>query len=397
MFVSDATILHADLDAFFASVEQRDEPALRGRPVIVGGGVVLAASYEAKRFGVRTAMGLRQARQLCPGVIVVPPRFSAYTDASKAVFDVFANTTPLVEGISIDEAFLDVGGLRRVSGTPTEIAMQVRRDVADGIGLPISVGVARTKFLAKVASAVSKPDGLLVVEPDGESAFLHPLPVQRLWGVGRKTGEKLNSRGITSVGEVAALPERVLVSLLGPASGRHLHALAHNRDPRPVEVGRRRRSIGSQRALGRSPRSAEAIDTFLVGLVDRVTHRMRAAGRVGRTVVLRLRFEDFTRATRSHTLPQATAHTDTILSAARRLLVAATALIEDRGITLIGVSVGNVADDDMVQLALPFERRSSSALDVALDEVSTRFGNDAVTRAVLLGRDPGFSAPMLPD
>jgi DNA polymerase-4 len=397
MFVSGATILHADLDAFFASVEQRDEPRLRGRPVIVGGGVVLAASYEARRFGVRTAMGLRQARRLCPSVIVVPPRFSAYMDASKAVFEVFADTTPLVEGLSIDEAFLDVGGLRRVSGTPTEIAVQLRCSIADGVGLPISVGVARTKFLAKVASAVSKPDGLLVVPVDEEQAFLHPLPVERLWGVGRKTAEKLHARGITTVGEVAGLPQRVLVSLLGPASGHHLHALAHNRDPRPVQVGRRRRSIGSQRALVRAPRSPEAIDAMLVGLVDRVTHRMRAAGRVGRTVVLRLRFDDFTRATRSRTLPRATAHTATVLEAARTLLHAATQLIDTRGITLIGISVGNVQDDDVVQLALPFDRKSNGALDDALDDVSARFGSTAVTRAVLLGRDPGFSAPMLPD
>ncbi len=328
---------------------------------------------------------------------MVPPRFSAYMDASKAVFEVFASTTPLVEGLSIDEAFLDVGGLRRVSGTPTEIAVELRRAVADAVDLPISVGVARTKFLAKVASAASKPDGLLVVPPDGEQAFLHPLPVERLWGVGRATAAKLHHRGITTVGEVAGLPERVLVSLLGRASGRHLHALAHNRDPRPIEVGRRRKSIGSQRALGRSPRSATELDTFLVGLVDRVTQRMRAAARVGRTVVLRLRFGDFTRATRSHTLSHATAHTDPILAAARTLLDAATPLIEARGITLIGVSVGNVEDDDAVQLSLPFERRNNGALDVALDQVSDRFGSGAVTRAVLLGRDPGFAAPMLPD
>jgi DNA polymerase-4 len=275
--------------------------------------------------------------------------------------------------------------------------VQLRGAVAERVGLPISVGVARTKFLAKVASAVSKPDGLLVVPPDGERAFLHPLPVERLWGVGRATAEKLHSRGISTVGEVAALPERVVVSLLGRASGRHLHALAHNRDPRPVEVGRRRQSIGSQRALGRSPKSAAAIDAILVGLVDRVTHRMRAADRVGRTVVLRLRFDDFTRATRSHTLTHATAHTDTILETGRVLLTAATRLIEDRGITLIGVSVGNIHDRDAVQLVLPFDRCSNGALDAALDDVSDRFGSAAVTRAVLLGRDPGFSPPMLPD
>ncbi len=298
MFVSgEATILHADLDAFYASVEQRDDPRLRGRPVIVGGGVVLAASYEAKAFGIRTAMGEKQARQLCPWAVTVAPRFSAYVEASKAVFAVFEDTTPLVEGLSIDEAFLDVGGLRRVSGTPTEIAAELRRKVLERVGLAITVGVARTKFLAKVASGVAKPDGLLVVSPDAELEFLHPLPVQRLWGVGAVTAQKLLARGITTVADVARLDESVLVAMLGRGSGRHLHALAHNRDPRPVQVGRRRGSIGSQHALGRSrtPRSQETIDESLVALVDRVTRRMRAAGRVGRTVVLRLRFDDFTR------------------------------------------------------------------------------------------------------
>jgi DNA polymerase-4 len=236
----------------------------------------------------------------------------------------------------------------------------------------------------------------LVVPPDGELAFLHPLRVERLWGVGPVTAEKLHRRCITTVGEVAALPEAALVSMLGPASGRHLHALAHNRDPRPVQVGRRRRSIGSQRALGRSPRSPAAVDTVVVALVDRITRRMRAAGRVGRTVVLRLRFDDFSRATRSHTLPRATAGTDTILGAVRALVAVAGPTIERQGLTLIGVSVSNLDDDDAVQLALPFDRHDS-ALDAALDDVRDRFGSSAVTRAVLLGRDEGFSVPMLPD
>jgi len=392
----EATILHADLDAFFASVEQRDDPRLRGRPVIVGGGVVLAASYEARSYGVRTAMGGAQARRLCPGAVVVGPRMSAYAEASKAVFEVFERTTPLVEGISIDEAFLDVGGLRRVSGSPTEIAVRLRAEVRDRVGLPITVGVARTKFLAKVASGVGKPDGLLVVPPDRELAFLHPLPVQRLWGVGPVTAHKLHERGISTVGEVARLAETALVAMLGQASGRHLHALAHNRDPRPVQVGRRRRSVGSQCALGRAPRSAGDVDATLVGLVDRVTRRLRAAGRVGRTVVLRLRFADFSRATRSHTLSWATAHTPTVLAAARSLLVAARPMIEARGLTLIGVAVANLDDDGAVQLELPFDRTSGGALDAALDGVRTRFGSAAVTRAVLLGRPAGLSVPMLP-
>jgi DNA polymerase-4 len=398
MFVSgDATILHADLDAFYASVEQRDDPRLRGRPVIVGGGVVLAASYEAKAFGIRTAMGGRQARSLCPWAIVVEPRMSAYTDASKAVFEVFEHTTPLVEGLSIDEAFLDVGGLWRVSGTPTRIATQLRSEVRERVGLAITVGIARTKFLAKVASGVAKPDGLLLVPPDRELAFLHPLAVERLWGVGPVTAEKLHNRGIKTVGEVARLPEVALVSMLGLGQGRHLHALAHNRDPRPVQVGRRRGSIGSQRALGRSRRSPDAIDAIVAALVDRITRRMRTAGRAGRTIVLRLRFDDFSRATRSHTLPRATAHTETILAAARALLSGALPLIEGRGLTLIGVAVGNLDDDHVIQLALPFDRRSGSALDTALDGVRDRFGSASVTRAASLGHDPGWSVPMLPD
>jgi DNA polymerase IV len=394
---NQATILHADLDAFYASVEQRDDPGLRGRPVIVGVGVVLAASYEARAFGVRSAMGGAQARRLCPPAIVVEPRMSAYIEASRSVFDVFEQTTPLVEGLSIDEAFLDVRGLERVSGTPSEIAERLRRQVRERVGLAITVGVARTKFLAKVASGVAKPDGLLVVPPDGELAFLHPLPVGRLWGVGPVTAEKLHQRGIVTVGEVAMIPEAALVSILGRAAGRHLHALAHNRDPRPVQVGRRRRSIGSQRALGRSYRSRAAIDAVILGLVDHIARRMRASGRVGRTVMLRLRFDDFSRATRSHTMSRATAHTQTILATAMSLLTAAMPLIEGQGLTMIGVSVGSLDDDDAIQLSLALDRRTGSGLDAALDNVRDRFGSAAISRAVLLGRDHGMSVPLLRD
>jgi DNA polymerase-4 len=398
MFVqSEGTILHADVDAFYASVEQRDDPRLRGRPVIVGAGVVLAASYEAKAYGVRTAMGGKQARRLCPHAVVVAPRMSAYSEASKSLFQVFEDTTPLVEGLSIDEAFLDVRGLRRLAGTPTQIALRLRRRVRERVGLPISVGVARTKFLAKVASGVAKPDGLLVVPPDRELAFLHPLPVERLWGVGEATARKLHGRGIATVGEVARLAEPTLASMLGLASGRQLYALAPNRDPRPVRPGRRRGSIGSQRALGRGPHSPAAVDAALLGLVDRVTRRMRAAGRIGCTVVLRLRFDDFSRATRSHTLPLATAHTQTILVTARGLLATAMPLIEVRGITLVGVAVANLANAPPVQLGLPFDRHSGEALDAALDEVRARFGPAAVTRAVLLDRYQGLQVPLLPD
>ncbi|MBI2705279.1 MAG: DNA polymerase IV [Actinobacteria bacterium] len=398
MFVrGEATILHADLDSFYASVEQRDHPELLGRPVIVGAGVVLAASYEAKAFGVRTAMGGGQARRLCPSAIVVRPRMGAYSEASKAVFDVFAETTPLVEALSIDEAFLEVGGLRRIAGTPTEIAARLRQAVYERVGLPITVGVARTKFLAKVASGVAKPDGLLVVPPYGEREFLHPLPVERLWGVGKVTAAKLHDRGITSVREVAMISEEALVAMLGQGSGRHLHALAHNRDPRPVQVGRRRRSIGSQCALGWRSRTPDDVDAVLVSLVDRVTGRMRRAHRVGRTITLRLRFDDFSRATRSHTFDRPTAHTPTILSQCRQLLAETQPLIRERGLTLLGISVANLGDDRAIQLALPFDRQSATSLDETLDAVRARFGSSAVTRAVLLGRDPGWTMPMLPD
>jgi DNA polymerase-4 len=394
---TEATILHADLDSFFASVEQRDDPRLLGRPVIVGGGVVLAASYEARAVGVHGAMGGARARRLCPQAIVVPPRMEAYSEASKAVFAVFEDTAPLVEGLSIDEAFLDVRGMERIAGSPAEIAVRLRRRVRERIGLPITVGVARTKFLAKVASGVAKPDGLLVVPPDGELEFLHPLPVERLWGVGPVTARKLRERGIATVAQVAELSEERLVSMLGRASGRQLHALAHNRDPRRVQTRRRRRSIGAQRALGRRRRSPDALDAVLVGLIDRVAGRLRRARRVCRTVVIRLRFDDFSRATRSHTLTEATAQTQTILAAARELFAGAMPLIERQGLTLIGVALANLQDAGSVQLALPFDPRQASALDGALDDVRDRFGSAAITRAVLLNRDQGVSMPLLPD
>ena len=394
MFVGEATILHADVDAFFAAVEQRDDPRLRDRPVAVGAGVVLAPSYEAKAYGVRTAMSVGRARRLCSELVVVRPRMSAYSEASKALYDVFDDVTPLVEGLSIDEAFLDVHCLRRVS-TPAEVAERLRREVRERVGLPVSVGVARTKHLAKVASAVAKPDGLLLVDPADEVAFLHPLPVERLWGVGPVTATRLRDLGIGTVGEVARFGEGALMTLVGAAAGRHLYALAHNRDPRPVEARRRRRSMEAQHALGRSPKSLADVDASLVALVDRVTGRMRAAGRKGRTVVLRLRFDDFSRATRSRTLPYATANTETILVAARELLAAAVPLIAVRGITLVGVAVTNL-EHGAAQLRLPFDPHSDE-LDAALDDVRTRFGSRAITRAVLLGRRADVAMPLLPD
>jgi DNA polymerase-4 len=328
--------------------------------------------------------------------VVVPPRFSAYTEASRAVFSVFEDTTPLVEGLSIDEAFLDVGGLGRISGPPPEIAARLRSEVRDRVGLAITVGVARTKFLAKVASGVAKPDGLLVVDPDREREFLHPLPVGRLWGVGPITADKLAERGIRTVRDVASVGEAGLVAIVGGATGRHLHALAHGRDPRPVERGRRRGSIGSQSAFGRRPQSPADLDARLVGLVDRVTRRLRKADRVGRTVTLRLRFGDYSRATRSRSLPQATDRTDEILATARALLARAQPLIDERGITLVGVAVANLTDNPPVQLALPFGKGDPSALDATVDRIRASFGIDAVTRTVLLGRS-SMEVPLLPD
>jgi DNA polymerase IV len=399
-------ILHADLDSFYASVEQRDDPALRGRPVAVGGGVVLAASYEAKAFGVRSAMGGRQARALCPRLVTVPPRFDAYVEASRAVFAIFRDTTPLVEGLSIDEAFLDVGGLGAVSGPPVVIAVRLRERVRSDVGLAITVGVAGTKFLAKVASGLAKPDGLLVVPVGGELAFLHPLPVERLWGVGARTAAKLHDRGVFTVGEVAGLGPAALTSMLGRASGRHLHALAHNRDPRVVVVGHRRRSIGGQRSLGGRrafDRTDAELDEALVGLVDRVTGRLRKADRVARTVTVRLRFADFTAITRAHSLARPTQDTAPLLAAARTLLAGERSAIRTRGITLVGVSLGGLDDADAVQLELPFPAREFArlrergTLDPVVDELRVRFGRGAVQRATLLGRSGGTELPMLPD
>jgi DNA polymerase IV len=404
-----ASILHADLDSFYASVEQRDDPSLRGRPVIVGGGVVLAASYEAKAYGVRTAMGGRQARQLCPHAIVVPPRMSAYSDASAAVFEVFHDTSPLVEPLSVDEAFLDVGGLGRVSGTPVQIGARLREQVLDRAGLPITVGIARTKFLAKVASQEAKPDGLLLVPPDRELEFLHPLPVRRLWGVGAKTADKLHAHGVHTVADVAELSESMLGSMVGGGMGRQLFALSHNIDRRRVVTGVRRRSVGAQRALGRSGNTMppSEVDAVVVNLVDRITRRMRRSDRTGRTVVLRLRFDDFGRVTRSHTLPRATASTDVILSTARALVAAAAPLIAERGLTLVGFAVSNIDRDGAQQLELPFDASVEAgrpvgsaadllAIDSAMDEVRQRFGNASVMRGVLIGRDPGLEMPTMP-
>ena len=398
MFVSrEATILHADLDAFFASVEQRDDPGLRGKPVAVGGWVVMAASYEARAFGVSGGMGGAAARRLCPDLVVVRPRWPAYVEASRAVFEVFRRTSPLVEGLSIDEAFLDVRGMGRSVGSPAEIATALRRAVLDEVGLPITVGIATTKSLAKIASALAKPDGLMLVRPEEEMAMLHGLRVERLWGVGPVTARRLREHGIERVGQIARLGEEELVAILGRAGGRHLHALARNRDPRPVRAGRRRRSFGAQSALGSRSRAPEELDNMLVELVDRLTRRMRSAERTGRTIVLRLRFDDYTRATRTRTIHRPTSASAPVLAAARALLEESRPTIGRRGLTLLGVTVAGLDDEGSGQLELPLDEATPGAdLDAALDAVRDRFGPAAVTRASLTGRDPGLAAFLPP-
>jgi DNA polymerase-4 len=346
------TILHADVDAFFASVAQRDDPRLRGRPVIVGSWVVMAASYEARAYGIRGGMSTAQARRLCPDAIVAEHSWTAYATASRALFAIFERCTDVVEPGSMEEAFLDVAD----AGEPAaEVAARLRRDVREQAGLPLSVGVARTKVLAKIASRSAKPDGLLVVAPEREVEFLHPLPVQRLWGVGPATVGKLHAYGLRTVGQAAALSEPELIAVLGKAAGRYVHAVANNHDHRPVQRRRGRRSVGAQRSLGRRQRSRAELDAALADLAERVTSRMQRKGRAGRTVVLRLRFGDYTRATRSCMLAYATADAGAIAAAARGLLDAAMPLVQQRGITLVGVTVTNLDGDSANQLALPLE------------------------------------------
>ncbi len=383
MFVlEETTILHADCDAFFASVAQRDDPELRGKPVAVGPGIVMAATYEARAFGVRSAMPAEKARRLCPGLVVVRSDFDAYVKASRQLFRVFRDTAPVVEGMSLEEAFLDVRGLERIAGHPVEIAMKLRRRVHDEIGLPLSVGIARSKGIAKMASKMSKPEGLLAVDRAGELPFLHPLRVDSLWGVGKATATRLHSAGIETVGQVAAMTREELETVLGRAGARSLHAFALGRDPRRVRIGRGRRSVGAQRGMGLSRLRPEELDAALVSLVDRVTGRMRKGGHVGRTVIMRMRFGDYKRATRSRTLSHATAGSEPILAAARSLARETLPEIERRGLTMVGLTVQSLGDDAAVQLELPIGR-SSPALDRALDEVRELFGTEAVRRGTI--------------
>lgn len=388
-----ATILHADLDAFYASVEQRDDPRLRGRPVIVGAGVVMAASYEARLCGVHAAMGGGRARLLCPHAVWVPPRMDAYAEASDAVFDRFRDISPFIEPISVDEAFVDVTGAEHLMGPAARIAEHLRARVHAEVGLPLSVGVARTKFLAKVASAQAKPDGLIVVPAGGELSFLHPLPVEVLWGVGPVTATRLHDHGIDTVGDLARTGRAELQGYLGPHAGRHLRALAHNLDPRPVDTGRRDRSMGAQRALGQKVRTREELRRELLALAEKVGARLRKAERVARTVTVRYRRGDMTHESRSRTLIEPTHSTEVLTAVADELLLTLLdgphgpgSRLGRVGCSLIGVTYSGLGRPEAVQLALRFpdQGRPTEELDHTIDRIRARWGSSAMARASLL-------------
>ncbi len=390
---AEPSLLHVDLDAFYASVEQLADPSLRGGPVIVGGlgnrGVVAAASYEARRFGIHSAMPMTRARRACPDGVFLSPRFDAYSEASRAVMAILRSVTPLVEPIALDEAFLDVVGARRAHGTGPEIGAAVRRRVRDETGLVASVGAATTKLLAKLASDLAKPDGLLVVEPGTELDFLHPLPVERLWGVGPAKRQRLDRLGVRTVGDLAALPEVALVSALGGANGRYLHALAHNRDDRGVEPEREMKSIGHEETFAVDMVERSDLEREIVRMSERVAARLRAAGRVARTVQLKVRYGDFRTITRSRTRPAPTDLAAEITAAAKALLDSVD--LRD-GIRLLGVAAQQLEETGAVQVRLPLSDRDEAppdrrALEQAVDEVRARFGEDAVGPAVLTDRD----------
>ena len=403
---SAATILHADLDAFYASVEVRDDPTLRNKPVAVGGGVILAATYEARRFGVRSAMSGADARRRCPDLIVIPGRFDAYVEASKQVMTIFDRYTPLVEAISIDEAFLDVSGSLRLFGSPVDMARSIRAAVHDEVGLPISVGVATTKHLAKIASRVAKPNGLVVVAEGTEDRFLEPLPVGYLWGVGPVGEERLAAYGVRTIGDLAGLPAETLAAWMGPHWGHHLSALAHNRDPRHVERDRRAGTVGAQSAGDAT--DPDRRHRTLLGLAERIGTRLRRKGIGGRRVTVRVRFADMAAVTRASTLPGPISETDAIYRAAAGLvdgLVGERA--EARRVNLVGISIGHLESTPQIQLELPLggldldsvaragsvENVRRHDLDAAVDRARERFGRTAIRRAALLGHDPEERSP----
>jgi DNA polymerase-4 len=390
---ADPSILHVDLDAFYASVEQLEDPSLAGKPVIVGGlgprGVVAAASYEARAFGVYSATPMARARRLCPDGVFLASRFDLYNEKSREVMGILRSVTPLVEPIASDEAFLDVGGVARIHGSGLECAVTIRRRVRDETGLAASVGVAVTKLLAKLASDLAKPDGLLVVAPGSELEFLHPLRVERLWGVGPATRKRLAGLGVATVGELAALPEAALVSAVGGAHGRHLHALAWNRDERPVEPSRVAKSIGHEETFPIDITDLETLEREVARLADSVATRLRAASRAGRTVQLKVRYAGFRTITRSRTLREPTDLAAEIAAVARALLRDVPDL--PQGVRLIGVSMQQLSvpvpprqPDLFGQEALPDEpaprpaNRELQALERTVDAVRARFGNNAV-------------------
>jgi DNA polymerase-4 len=397
----DATILHVDLDAFYASVEQLDNPKLRGRPVIVGGigarGVVSAASYEARRFGVHSAMPMGRARSACPTAVFLSPRFERYTMKSREVMGILESVTPLVEQLSIDEAFLDVSGAGRHLGTGSEIASYIRGRVSGEAGLVASVGVATTKFLAKLASDLAKPNGLLEVKPGTERDFLAPLPVSRLWGVGPATHARLERMAVRTIGELAALPESSLTSALGASLGTRLHALANNVDPREVIPEREAKSIGAEETYAVDLRGRPACDQELVRIVDRVCGRLRKAQLGARTVTLKIRFEDFETRTRAHTLPVATDVSTVFLATARELL---DELDCSRGVRLLGVSLSQLEPPGVAQGMFELDEAGASAharverraaVEHAVDAVRDRFGTRAVGPASLVERSSSNS------
>jgi len=402
----EATILHADLDAFYASVAVRDDPTLRGLPVAVGGGVILAATYEARRHGVRSAMSATEARRRCPDLRVVPTQFEEYVASSKRVMEVFDRYTPLVQSISIDEAFLDVAGSVGLFGSPAEIAQSLRRAVRDDIGLPISVGVATTKHLAKIASRVAKPDGLVTVPAGRETEFLHPLPVTYLWGVGPVGEERLARYGITTIGQLAELRPETLARWVGDHWGPHLWHLANNRDSRPVERATAAGSVGAQSA-GRAS-DLEVRHRTLLSLAERIGTRLRRKERAGRRVTVRVRFDDMSAVTRAATLPGPIAETAAIHHQAVALADALVAeRSEGRGVTLVGISIsmlqkaphiqmelglGGLGDDAVVRAGSADNLRQHD-LDAAVDRARRRFGRGAIRRAAALGFEPEIRSP----
>ncbi len=402
----EATVLHADLDAFYASVEQLLDSSLRGRPIAVGHGVVLAASYEAKAFGVQSGMSGWRARQLCPQLTFVSGHFSEYQRLGDAAIEIAADYTPLVERISIDEAFADVAGCTDLFGSPAEIARAIRRRVRAELGLAISVGVARTKHLAKIASQVAKPDGLVVVDPSSELDFLHDLPVELMWGVGPVTRARLAEVGVLTIGQLAKTPGGSLERLLGHAAGKKLAALAWNRDPREIKTRRRAKSAGAQSALGRKPAEESVFRPTLRHLADRISARLRARSLSGRTITIRVRFADFHAVTRSITLDAPISTTTTLAEIAEELV--RTVLAQhphEPKISLLGVCVSHLTKDSHVQLDLPLGieddgRRPGSkrglarwAADRAVDRIRERFGWQAIGYgSVVLG-----SASFVPD